>query len=200
MSKQSTESHPFPPFIPKDAEILFMGTFPPKPDRWSMDFYYPNWINDMWRIMGILFYGNKEQFCDREHKTFYLNELKQFLCDKRIALHDTGAKVVRLKDNAADKFLDIVKPVDLESMISAIPDLKAIATTGEKAAGVIAMITDTEAPKVGESIEINYMGRKFLHYRLPSTSRAYPLSIDKKSQVYGKMFSELGYELFQKNA
>ena len=51
-----TEKHPFEPFLPAKARILFLGSFPPQPHRWSMPFYYPNWINDFWRIMGLLFF------------------------------------------------------------------------------------------------------------------------------------------------
>ena len=56
------ESHPFAPFLPDGARILILGTFPPAPHRWSMPFYYPNFQNDMWRIMGLLFFGNKDHF------------------------------------------------------------------------------------------------------------------------------------------
>ena len=44
------EAHPFEPFLPQGARILMLGTFPPSEKRWSMKFYYPNFINDMWRI------------------------------------------------------------------------------------------------------------------------------------------------------
>ena len=44
------ESHPLSPFLPEGARMLMLGSFPPKQERWSMDFFYPNWINDMWRI------------------------------------------------------------------------------------------------------------------------------------------------------
>ena len=50
------EIHPFEPWLPKDARLLMLGTFPPAPKRWCMDWYYPNFQNDMWRIMGICFY------------------------------------------------------------------------------------------------------------------------------------------------
>ena len=48
---KSLEIHPFAPFLPAGAEFLFLGTFPPKPEKWSMEFFYPNKINDMWRVM-----------------------------------------------------------------------------------------------------------------------------------------------------
>ena len=58
----TTERHPFEPFLPGNARVLFLGSFPPQPKRWSMDFYYPNWINDFWRICGLVFFGEKGHF------------------------------------------------------------------------------------------------------------------------------------------
>lgn len=40
------EKHPFEPFLPEGAKVLMLGTFPPGEHRWSMNFYYPNPIND----------------------------------------------------------------------------------------------------------------------------------------------------------
>lgn len=48
----NVEWHPLKPFLPKRGEILFLGSFPPQRKRWCMDFYYPNFINDHWRIRG----------------------------------------------------------------------------------------------------------------------------------------------------
>jgi G:T/U-mismatch repair DNA glycosylase len=33
-----------------------------------MDFYYPNFINDHWRIEGLIFFGNKDHFVDTKAK------------------------------------------------------------------------------------------------------------------------------------
>ncbi len=48
------EQHPLEPFLPGNARLLMLGSFPPQKKRWSMEFYYPNWNNDMWRITGFL--------------------------------------------------------------------------------------------------------------------------------------------------
>ena len=64
------EQHPLQPFLPSNARLLMLGSFPPQRKRWSMDFYYPNWNNDMWRIMGLLFFADKDYFCDNIHKAF----------------------------------------------------------------------------------------------------------------------------------
>ena len=64
------EQHPLKPFIPQHARLLMLGSFPPARKRWSMDFFYPNYINDMWRIYGLCFFENKDYFVDSLQKTF----------------------------------------------------------------------------------------------------------------------------------
>lgn len=190
-----TESHPFKPFLPENARLLMCGTFPPKQNRWSMNFYYPNFINDMWRIFGLIYFGDKEALVDKEHKTFRLLELKKLLSEKGIALSDTGKEVVRTKDNASDKWLQIDKPIDLSDILARIPECVAVASTGEKAAGIIADLTGTEVPKVGEWSECsladtNGVARVFRHWRMPSSSRAYPMKLEKKAEFYRTMLRD----------
>lgn len=200
MQQIAVETHPFEPFLPEKSRVLMLGTFPPKPQRWSMEFYYPNKINDMWRIMGLIFYGEKNEFWNESEKKFRLDEIKRFLSEKKIALYDTGRRIRRLKDNASDKFLEIVEPVDIKSMLDENPTIEAIFTTGEKATGVIAEIFGSEIPSVGGGVTLWLGDRKVWHYRLPSSSRAYPLSLEKKAAAYSQIFQALGYEVFEKNA
>lgn len=190
-----TEQHPFEPFLPDGAVVLMLGTFPPKPERWSMEFYYPNKINDMWRIMGLLFYGDKNHFWLDSEKRFDLPKLKTFLTSQKIALYDTATRVRRLKDNASDKFLDIIETINLDKFFKACPTIRAIVTAGEKATGVIAQKAGVELPKMGEIAHCNYHGHAFDLWRMPSTSRAYPLALEKKAQAYREMFLQLGYEV-----
>lgn len=191
---KNLEHHPFPPFVPTDAKVLIMGTFPPKPIRWSMEFYYPNKTNDFWRIMGLIFYNDTEYFRDASTGGFWRDDIERFLTEKGIALHDTGAVVHRLKDNAADKFLEIVKPVDLGALLALMPECNFIATTGEKAAGVIADITDSPIPRIGEIVTTEWKadGRTLSITRMPSTSRAYPLKLEKKAESYRQLFISAG--------
>ncbi len=191
-----TESHPLKPFLPKNARLLMCGTFPPKREKWSMEFYYPNFINDMWRIFGLVYFGDKDRLVDQRHKTFRLDELRPFLEEKGIALSDTGREVVREKDNAADKHLSIKRHIDLADILSELPECEAVATTGEKAASVVAEITGTEIPKTGEYAECSLTLkdgtiRSFRHWRMPSSSRAYPLKIDRKAEMYARMLQTI---------
>lgn len=187
------ESHPFEPYLPANAKILIMGTFPPQPQRWAMEFYYPNRINDFWRIMGLIFFNDKDYLYDSAARTFKLPLIKQLLDDKGIALNDTGRKVRRLKDNASDKYLEIVEPVPLMELLDRIPECHTLATTGEKAGDTLAAITATVSPKIGESVStVLTDGRKVDIYCMPSTSRAYPLAIEKKAAFYRDMFKNTG--------
>lgn len=186
------ETHPFAPYIPAEAHFLFLGTFPPKAEKWSMEFFYPNKINDMWRIMGLIFYADRNHFWNSAERRFEVEPIKRFLDERRIAMYDTAQRVRRLKDNASDKFLEIVEPVNLEKLLAAAPGMEVVVTTGEKAASVVAELTGTKLPAVGEWVEIAVAGRTLRHYRMPSTSRAYPLPIEKKAAAYAAMLRAEG--------
>lgn len=183
------ERHPFDPFLPVGAKVLIMGTFPPGEHRWSMNFYYPNPINDFWRICGLLFLEDKNALYDSDNKCFREEDCRRLATNHHIALNDTGREVRRLKGNASDKFLEILTPVPLYDLLKEIPECHTIATTGEKAAGVIADITDTRLPKMGEMVE----SADGLHiWRMPSTSRAYPMKMERKAEFYAELFRFAG--------
>ncbi len=268
------EEHPLGFFLPENAGILMLGSFPPKKERWSMNFYYPNFQNDMWRIMGLVFYGNKEHFVINQEKRainqcpsiiskankteiesqrksgqikttqkenitkkgaskFNESLIRKFCIEKGIALGDIAVKVKRLKDNASDKFLEIVETLDIENILEQIPHCHTIIVTGEKAMETLISALngnrninslleqangnnkEITAPKVGEYTIISFptaqtaqqsienrssqretqqttfqnnigITRQIKLYRMPSSSRAYPKSIEEKAAYYQK--------------
>lgn len=185
----AVERHPWPPFVPAGARYLFLGTFPPKPVRWSMPFFYPNKTNDFWRVMGVIFFdGNRDALWDSELGRFDLEAIKAFLTREGIALWDTAMAVRRLKDNASDKFLDIVEPVDLSALLAEHPSIDTIVTTGEKATSVVAAQAGIAVPAIGQPVEAEIGGHRFVLWRMPSTSRAYPLALEKKAAAYRVVF------------
>ena len=145
------EKHPLEPFLPAKAKLLMLGSFPPQKKRWSMEFYYPNLNNDMWRIFGILFFDDKDYFLNETRKAFCRERIIDFLNEKGIALFDTASSIRRLQDNASDKFLEVV----------------------------------------GDYSEFIFEGRAMRLYRMPSSSRAYPLALDKKATAYRIMYQDL---------
>ena len=234
----NTEKHPFEPFLPKGARILFLGSFPPQEHRWCMRFYYPNWINDFWRVMGLIFYADKNHFCIQADKRFDEAAIKEFCEKKGLAFYDTACEVRRLKDNASDAFLEVVKPTDVAALLRQIPECKTLVTTGQKATEVIAETFHCPIPPVGGCIQIEIPdqvgddgkgtvravmpGGKCIQieipdqvgddgkgtvravmpgsdrashaitfWRMPSTSRAYPLPLEKKAEAYKKLFETI---------
>ena len=194
VSAPAIETHPFEPFLPRDAKLLMLGTFPPAPRRWSMSWYYPNFINDMWRIFGYLFFADRLHFVDEAHKTFRLDDLKAFLARKGVALSDTALRIRRTKGTASDKDLEIVEPADLDGMLQALPECKAVLAAGQLATKVFTdhYGIDARKMKMGEYKEFSFEQRTLRLYRQPSSSRAYPMKVEKKAEYYEKMFRDLG--------
>ena len=153
MNKNQVEAHPLGFFLPPNTQLLMLGSFPPPQQRWSMNFYYPNIQNDMWRILGYLFYSDKEYFLETPRK-FSEEKCKAFCREIGLGIGDTGMEVIRQKGNASDKFLEIVTPIDLKKVLEQIPLCKAIVVTGQKAMdtllSVLSQFTTVTEPSVGD--------------------------------------------------
>lgn len=186
------ESHPLQPFLPENARVLMLGSFPPQQKRWCMDFYYPNFQNDMWRIIGTVFFVDRDYFVDTVARTFRKEQIVAFLKEKGIALYDTATMVRRLQDNASDKFLEVVEPTDVEGLLHQLPLCKAVVTTGQKATDTLCALFQVRQPALGHFASFVFEQKEMRLYRMPSSSRAYPLSIEKKAGHYAAMFRELG--------
>ena len=212
--------------------MLFLGSFPPQPHRWCMPFYYPNWINDFWRIMGLIHFGDKDHFCIPAEKRFDEGLIRRFCSEAGLAFYDTACEVRRLKDKASDAYLEVVTPTDIPALLRRIPQCRALITTGEKATGVLAEQLGCPVPAVGGFVEVPRSvvmadsldsqgfsdsglaaglnsevdagldsgldseldsgpapGHDVLRFwRMPSSSRAYPLPLAQKTAFYRRLF------------
>lgn len=187
------ESHPLPPFLPENARILFSGSFPPPASRWCMDWFYPNFQNDMWRIIGYIATGDKNHFIAEDGKRFDKKRLVDFCTTAGLAFSDTGEEAVRLKNNASDKFLQVVTPRDFNKLLAEMPHCHTIALTGEKAMETLGAIVGYDKIKLGEYVETDhFLGRKVKIWRMPSSSRAYPRPIEWKADYYRKALLDAG--------
>lgn len=205
------ETHPFEPVLPSDATVMMMGTFPPTADKWAMSFHYPNFYNDMWRIYGRVFFNDADYFRVGEEKRFDPEQIRTFLFERGIASCPTVKQAIRETGNASDKNLTVVTPVDLEDVLSRVPKVSTLFTTGGKATEVLLNLLEipppkSHYPKTNQSISYPYEGHHInpsqdaaiehindlTLYRLPSTSRAYPLALDKKVAAYRNFFKKIG--------
>lgn len=191
------ERHPLEPFLPSDGRVLFLGSFPPPKARWSMDFFYPNWINDFWRIQGMLSFGDPHHFEDRASKRFNRRLIIEHCNANGLAFYDTAVKVCRWKGNASDEFLEILQPSDIPGMLAQMPLCRTIVTTGGKSSEELLNILRTLAvnidsvPPVGGSVDIELSDRSLRWWRMPSSSRAFPMSLEDKAAFYSLVQSTL---------
>ncbi|WP_273393057.1 DNA glycosylase [Actinobacillus porcinus] len=194
MLEPQIETHPFPPVLPPQATVMMMGTFPPTAEKRCMEFHYPNFQNDMWRIYGLIFFNDKAYFQVKGEKRFDAERIKAFLMERGIASCPTVWKAIREQGNASDKFLKIVEPVPLADILKQIPHCQWIFTTGGKATEALFSLVPEKLkePKTNEFIDFPFAGRELKLYRVPSTSRAYPLSLEKKAAAYRAFFELAG--------
>ena len=226
------ERHPLEPFLPAGARILFLGSFPPPRARWSMDFFYPNWINDFWRIQGLIHFNDPHYFeyksLSAAPKRFDRARIIDFCTSHGLAFYDTASKVCRWKGNASDEFLEILQPADIVGMLTQMPDCHTVVSTGGKSAEELATILSASGailsasgaapsscssaplssgsgtlaalgsafesapaitpPPVGSYLDLTLAGRPLRWWRMPSTSRAYPMPLADKAAQYSLLF------------
>ena len=206
--RANIETHPFGPVLPPDATVMMMGSFPPTADKWAMRFHYPNFQNDMWRIYGRVFFDDADYFRVGEEKRFDPERIRAFMFERGIASCPTVVQAIRETGNASDKDLTVVTTVDLDTILPQVPKVQALFTTGGKATEVLLNllnepIAKSKHPKTNQSIDYPYEWQdndshpkadvnELTLYRLPSTSRAYPLALDKKVAAYRDFFKKIG--------
>ena len=186
------ERHPLEPFLPPNSRLLMLGSFPPPKRRWSMDFFYPNRTNMMWEIFGLVFFGDPRRLVDVTNKTFRLDDIKSLLNERGIAIYDTATAVRRLSGNASDKDLQIVEKTDLPLLLSRIPLCHDLVCTGQKSFSVLTDDYGVNIPAMGEYNKLTVNGRTMRLWRMPSSSRAFPMKLEVKAEYYRKMMRTIG--------
>ena len=195
--EQNIELRPFPPFLPPQATVLMMGSFPPAAEKRAIEFHYPNFQNDMWRVYGLVFFGDAMHFQRAGEKAFDAERIKAFLTERGIGSCPGVRRAIRTHGNASDAYLKVVETVELPEILEKIPQCRRICTTGGKATEILLALLETEVRakdfKTGTTISARCGDRDLLITRLPSTSRAYPMKLEKKADAYRRFFVEAGF-------
>lgn len=162
----------------------------------------------MWRIYGGVFFDDVNHFRVGGEKRFDPERIRAFMFERGIASCPTVKQAIRETGNASDLNLTVVTPVDLDVILPQVPKVTALFTTGGKATEVLLNLLDeppikSKYPKTNQSMAYPYQWRdkesksdirvnELTLYRLPSTSRAYPLALDKKVAAYKDFFEKVG--------
>ena len=154
-----------------------------------MDFFYPNYLHDFWRVMGLIHFGDAKWFESNVRKGFDRERIIAFCTENGLAFFDTATAVRRLKGNASDAFLEVVEPTDVPALLARLPECRRIVTTGGKASEeLMGIVGASVRPKIGDCILLQIRERETEWWRMPSTSRAYPLTLEKKAAEYRHLF------------
>lgn len=186
------EQHPLQPFLPPNARLLMLGSFPPPRKRWCFDFFYPNFSNQMWSIFGLVFFGDADRLIDKASRSFKQRDIQALLMERGIAIYDTACAVRRLSGNASDKDLEIVEKTDIPALLSLIPLCHDIVCTGQKSFSVLTEDYGVPIPGMGTYNEFTIAGREMRLWRMPSSSRAYPMKLEEKAVYYCEMMQKIG--------
>jgi len=146
----------------------------------------------MWEIFGLVFFGDSLRLVDAEHKTFRMEDIKSLLEERGIAIYDTACAVRRLSGNASDKDLEVVEKTDIPALLAQIPQCHDIVCTGQKSFSVLTEDYGVPVPQMGTYNEFTIAARKIRLWRMPSSSRAYPMKLAEKSKYYHEMMKTIG--------
>ncbi|MDD2646348.1 MAG: uracil-DNA glycosylase family protein, partial [Bacteroides sp.] len=94
--------------------------------------------------------------------------------------------------NASDQYLEVVKATNIKKLLDQIPHCNTLVTTGKKATEILQTQFNVKEPKIGFFKPLKYNNRELRLYRMPSSSRAYPQTIEKKAEKYKVMFQDIG--------
>jgi hypoxanthine-DNA glycosylase len=98
--------HPIPPYVPENAKILILGSFPSVKSREQM-FFYGHPKNRFWKVLAAL--------CNEEEPQSVENK-KKLLSSHGVALYDVidSCEIT----GSADNTIRDVKPSDISKIIS----------------------------------------------------------------------------------
>jgi G:T/U-mismatch repair DNA glycosylase len=139
------EDHPIGPFVHADSRVLICGTFPPV--KKSIKFYYPNSNNDMWKVLGDIFFDNtghfyttveaakdgKEKRLPTSRVVRCLDEAKirRFAASQPIGFFDVCARIRRTRGNSSDHNIETLERTDVfQHVLAHTSRCEAIITTG----------------------------------------------------------------------
>ncbi|GET91362.1 hypothetical protein, unknown function [Leishmania tarentolae] len=142
------EDHPIGPVVHADSRILFCGTFPPV--RKSIRFYYPNANNDMWKVLGQVFYDDVDAFytsadcvsslfsppskqssCRAATRVLDERRIWHFAHSQPVGFFDVCRRVRRRRGTSADDNIEALERTNvLRDVLSCTPHCAGILTTG----------------------------------------------------------------------
>ena len=127
-----THTHPYKPFIPKNATKLIVGTLPPPRfsigefKKGDVDFSYGSIDGQLWKIVAKIF-NLKLHF---ETTPFAIQQRKDFLIKNNIGICDIVASCERNKIDASDLGMNTIKLRNMIYFLNENPKVDTLLLTG----------------------------------------------------------------------
>src|SRR5882672_1294497 len=103
LNQYKEEKHPWPPFIPKHATKLLLGTFPTREEnRKTYNFFYPNVSNRFWQTLSHVAMKKPLQYFKGD---LAIEERKNILIKLEMGIADMGHQVLRQNNTSLDQHL-----------------------------------------------------------------------------------------------
>ena len=127
-----THTHPYKPFIPKNATKLIVGTLPPPRfsigilKKGDVDFCYGSINGQLWKIIDKIF-NLKLHF---ETTEYAIQQRKDFLIKNNIGICDIVASCERDKIDASDLGMNTIKLRNMVYFLNENPKVHTLLLTG----------------------------------------------------------------------
>jgi len=158
-------SHPFDAFVPDNAEVLILGSFP-SIKSFEDNFYYAHPQNQFYKLLAAVYDELTPQSIEEKSK---------FLQKHKIALWDMVAECER--ENSLDSNLKKIKVNDIEGFLEKYSTIKKVCFTG----------------KTAQKLYLQHFSHLDLPtFYLPSPSPAYrAMKFEEKLAVYKEVLLSL---------
>jgi len=169
-------------------KCLILGSYPPHESKRDYEFYYPNAINNFWKILADiakikLRYVKKSELKTQEAKNEAVEERFKIMQALNAGVQNVGKIIIRKGNSSLDTNIEIIEEQDILSIIEKHKELERILLSGFSAKNSTAKSFLKYLGKKGIPYEIeniqpeekfytNIFGRKIECVILNSTSTA----------------------------
>jgi len=120
------EFHPWKYYLPPNAEVLIIGTFPTAFHNRSFDFFYPNKTNIFWKIIYAI---AQKELSTVDDKILAVKSRKEVLDVLKVAITDMGYCIKRNDNSSQDEKLELVEATKIIDILKKTPTIKTIILT-----------------------------------------------------------------------
>ena len=172
------ETHPFEPFIPKDATKLIIGTIPPERffkknlSECDVNFYYGSQDNAFWKLISEI--ANIDFL--KKNNSDEIDKRKNFLRNNSIGICDIVKKTNRKDGSSLDRDLEIVDFLDIAEILKKYSKINTLIYTSDSG-GVKSFMTKYLKKKFSKEICHRTIDKSQKKYSIEINNRIYNVEI-----------------------